>query len=427
MRYLLIFSIFILFSGCVMQNTYNGIAPGVWRGVLFLEGNETSKIKTSTKDYGGEVAEDKGQLPFNFEVKYDEKGKFFIEIINGEERILVDDITFGRNRFKNRRDTMVAHLPIFGSTISVIVEEKVMEGSWTKGANTIKFIAKHAQSYRFTELKKTPTADISGKWAVVFGLDQPEKDQEAAIGEFVQKGNHLTGTFLTETGDYRYLEGTVQKNKAYLSCFDGSHAFLFEAKILEDGTLAGGFWSGKTYKTTWSGKRDANAKLRDADALTFLKAGQTTLNFGFTNTDGRKIMLQDESLRGKTKIIQILGSWCPNCLDETRFLMDFIKNKPNVAVLGLGFEKAHTAAERMALLKAYKKSLNIPYDLFDGGYASKDTAAAALPQLNHIMSFPTTIIIDKNNVVRKIYTGFSGPATSEYGAFKKEFEAVVGR
>jgi thiol-disulfide isomerase/thioredoxin len=425
MRFLSILLLFTLFSGCVMQDMYKGIAPGVWRGVLFLEGKESVKLKTSTRDYTGEVAEEKGQLPFNFEVKYDDKGKFYMEIINGEERIRVDDIEYGRDRFKNRRDTMMARLPIFGSILQTVVEEKVMEGTWTKGGVSVKFIAKHAQSYRFTELNKTPTADITGKWDVVFGLDQPEKDREVAIGEFVQKGNHLTGTFMTETGDYRFLEGTVQKNKAYLSCFDGSHAFLFEAKILEDGTLAGGFWSGKTYKTTWSGKRNPTATLRAADALTFLKPGQTALGFNFTNTDGKKITLQDETLKGKTKIVQIFGSWCPNCLDETRFLIDFIKNKPNIAVLGLGFEKAHTATERMTLLKNYKKSLNIPYDLFDGGYASKDTAAAALPQLNHIMSFPTTIIIDKNNKVRKIYTGFSGPATSEYAKFKTEFEAFL--
>ena len=38
-------------------------------------------------------------------------------------------------------------------------------------------------------------------------------------------------------------------------------------------------------------------------------------------------------------------------------------------------------------------------------------ASEALPMLNAVMAFPTTIYIDKKGFVRKIYTGFYGPAT----------------
>lgn len=85
-----------------------------------------------------------------------------------------------------------------------------------------------------------------------------DKDTTKAIGEFVQVENNLTGTFLTESGDYRYLDGTVQANKLYLSCFDGAHAFLFEGKIEADNTINGIFYSGKNYKATWSSKKTTN-------------------------------------------------------------------------------------------------------------------------------------------------------------------------
>lgn len=43
--------------------------------------------------------------------------------------------------------------------------------------------------------------------------------------------------------------------------------------------------------------------------------------------------------------------------------------------------------------------------------------------LNHLISYPTTIFIDKNGKVRKIHTGFNGPATGKkYNEFKNEFE-----
>jgi hypothetical protein len=42
--------------------------------------------------------------------------------------------------------------------------------------------------------------------------------------------------------------------------------------------------------------------------------------------------------------------------------------------------------------------------------------------LNKIISFPTTIIIDKKGIVRQIHTGFSGPGTGEYyNKFVEEF------
>ena len=53
----------------------------------------------------------------------------------------------------------------------------------------------------------------------------------------------VTGTFLTETGDYRYLEGVVDGDSLKLSCFDGSHAFLFHAALDQD-SFRGRFWSG---------------------------------------------------------------------------------------------------------------------------------------------------------------------------------------
>ena len=236
----LFFSTMLLFSGCVMQNPYNGIAPGMWRGVLYLEGKDYQKIKISTKDYEGKgdnyIA---GQLPFNFEVKYNPKdpnGGFYIEIINGDERIRVDDIQLGRNRLKERRDTIHITMPVYQSYISAIVEDKVMEGYYvvpSKENYRIKFVAKHAQGFRFTELKNAPKTNVSGKWSVIFGQGTPE--EEKAVGEFKQDGVHLTGTFMTETGDYRYLEGTIQErkiegktsvDKLYLSCFDGGRYYF---------------------------------------------------------------------------------------------------------------------------------------------------------------------------------------------------------
>ena len=46
--------------------------------------------------------------------------------------------------------------------------------------------------------------------------------------------------------------------------------------------------------------------------------------------------------------------------------------------------------------------------------------------LSKIISYPTTIFLDRNKRVIKIHTGFNGPATGEkYIEFKKEFDRTI--
>ncbi len=67
----------------------------------------------------------------------------------------------------------------------------------------------------------------------------------------------------------------------------------------------------------------------------------------------------------------------------------------------------------------------MPYDIVLAGPSNKKKAAEALPMLNHILSYPTLIFVDKNDQVQKIHTGFYGPATEEYQEFIKEFDKTV--
>jgi thiol-disulfide isomerase/thioredoxin len=424
----------LAFSGClVIDNPFNGLPPGPWRATLKLDGD----VKLPDEELGlFEVPEIKdeavkpNELPFNFEVIYEanDPDAFRIEIINGEERIKVapEDILFGWDH-RIGKDTLTINFPIFESYIKGIYAENIIQGLWvvkTKENYTIPFEAKFGQNHRFTKLLEEPEMNVEGKWEVTFEVetDSPYK----AIGEFKQDGSKLTGTFMTETGDYRFLEGTVRKNKLYLSCFDGSHAFLFQAKMMEDGTLTGQFNSGKHYQCLWTGKRNPDFKLSDPHELTFLKEGYEKFSFAFNNTDGKLISSEDPQFQNKVKVIQIMGTWCPNCLDETKFLINYLKENdhPDLEVVSLGFEK-YDAAEGIALLKNFKQRLDIPYEVLYGGSYSKGEAAKALPMLNQIMSYPTLILIDKKDQVRKIHTGFAGPATSEYDTFKKNFSETV--
>lgn len=426
------------FSACfVMEGKFTAVAPGVWRGTIEMvtrevvaqQSNEihtarqlfTQKDKKTLPDNVKIPESTEGELPFLFEVKYLTDTTFEIDIINGEERIKVDaaDIRHGRNR-QTGKDTLRIDFPVYGSYIKALYQERVIDGEWIIPAKglTYKFNAHYGQNHRFTTLAKPPKADLTGKWDCNFDLanDKPYK----AIGELRQNGNILRGTFRTETGDYRYLDGEVQADKFYLSTFDGSHAFIFEGKIRADGHLDGTFRSGRGIPEIWEGRKNESVELRDANALAVAKSTES-INFTFPNAEGKAVSLSDYGQ--KVKILQIMGTWCPNCWDETRFLTQYLKENPSekLAIIALSFERnPEIAATQVAI---YKKKMNLPYEILVAGTSTKkEEAVKAVPFLSEVFAYPILVFVDKNNKIRRVHTGFDGPATSKYADFKKEFD-----
>jgi thiol-disulfide isomerase/thioredoxin len=418
----------ISLSACLQaDNTFKFIAPGIWRGVLVLE--KPYFPPTQKRDSISIVYDQfkPGELPFNFEVTYTTPEKFYIDFINGTERIKCDSIRFGRDR-TTARDTYNFYFPEYQSYIHAEVRGAVMQGYWcvtTKDNYRIPFVADAGRPYRFTSLKIPPTGDISGRWATLFDInsDTPEK----AVAEFTQDGNHLSGTFRTETGDYRFLEGTVQGRKFWLSCFDGSHAFLFSGNIAKD-SLIGEFRSGKGKPSLWNAWRDNKFDLGSPDTLTHLVEGKT-LSFKFNTPDGQVLQYPSASFNNKVTVLTIMGTWCPNCRDEQIFLRDFLKENPELAqqmhVVGASFERHKDIAAANAQLVQYRKVMGLSHDIVYAGKANKEEAAAVFPVLDKVIAFPTMIIIDKKGKIRRVHTGFDGPATSKYADFKAEFKAFV--
>lgn len=418
----------LIYSGCITsETTYSKIAPGPWRGVLELKKYQVPVAKKDTVYILYDQFKE-GDLPFNFEVKYIDNERFYIEIANGSERIRCDSIGFGRDRH-TARDTMTIWFPEYQSYIHVEVRGGVMSGEWvvtTKDNYRIPFYAKAGQDHRFTRLKVPPVADLGGEWATLFGIDTDKPDK--AIGEFKQDGNHLEGTFRTETGDYRFLEGTVQGRKFWLSCFDGAHAFLFSGNIHGD-TLQGEFQSGTHYRALWTAWRDPNFKLGDADSLTTLKPSAPPIRFELPTPEGKILKFPGPEWDGKVKIFAITGTWCPNCRDEGVFLTEFLKQNPqaaqDLAVIGFAFERGRDTAQILSHLGAYKKEMGLPYDLVFAGKSGTAEVERVFPALEKVTAFPTMIILDKHNRVRRIHTGFDGPATSKYADFQRDFTALI--
>jgi thiol-disulfide isomerase/thioredoxin len=418
----------VLAARCLTTGgAYTQVAPGIWRGVLELE-----KFSMPVRDKDTVVVLHdpfkEGELPFNFEVKYLDDDHFYVEFINGSERIRCDSVRFGRDR-TTARDTVNIYFPEYQSYLHADIRGGIMQGEWvvtTKDNYRIPFHARAGQDFRFTPLKEPPAADLSGEWAVLFGINEPAP--EKALGEFKQQENRLEGTFRTETGDYRFLEGTVQGRKFWLSAFDGSHAYLFSGSIRGD-SLQGEFRSGTHYRSLWTAWRDPSFRLGDPDTLTTLKENAPAIAFTATTPEGKTLTYPGPAFDGKVKIFTVMGTWCPNCRDEQIFLREYLETHSDaaadLAIVGFAFERFRDTARAQAQLSAYRRTMKLPFDLVFAGKADKAEAERLFPALSHVMAFPTMIVVDKNNRVRKIHTGFEGPATSRYAAFKNDFAALI--
>ncbi len=372
-----------------------------------------------------------GELPFGLDIQptANTPGMYTVFAINGSERLPLDSA-------RVEGDTLRISSGLFESELVAKIDGNTLRGQWRRHRTpnevvTLPFEATAGYDYRFAKEDKSAGANLTGTWAAIFNATTGQVNAVNAVGIFKQTGNRITGTFLTPTGDYRYLAGNVVGDSLLLSCFDGSHVFLFKAKHdAKANTLTGGFWAGASDYEPWSARLDPNAKLPDPASLTYLKPGRKTLNVSFPEPNGNIVSLSDPRFKDKVTVVQILGSWCPNCMDETNFLSPWYRKNRNrgVEVLGLAFERSPDIAVSGPKIERMKQRFSIDYPVLMAGTNENAEASKALPDLNAVVAFPTTIVVDKKGQVRHIHTGFSGPGTGKfYDQYVSEFNRLIDK
>ncbi len=343
-------------------------------------------------------------------------------IKNAEEQIKVDNIT-------KQGDSFFVQMPVFESQFRFVIKDEKIQGYWIKkgvaNAQVLPFVAIQNQPrFMATAIAKS---NVTGRWAAHFGKDTAD----VSVAEFVQKGNLVTGTFLNATGDFRYLEGIVTNDTLLLSGFDGGHAFLFKAVVKNDTVITNGmFYAGAKGKEEWVAARDAKAAVSEKEVAMFTRPGKDKLDFVFKDLQGKQVSINDEKFKNKVVVIQLMGSWCPNCMDETAFLSSYYnKNKQRgVEVIALAYEYTTNWERSVNSLKKFQQRFNVQYTILNTGVTVTDSLRTekTLPQVTPIKFFPSSIIIDKKGKIRKFDTGFNGPATgTHYIAYKQEFEQII--
>lgn len=366
-------------------------------------------------------------LPIVFNLRMlKEKGKDVWVIANADERISITDI-------RRKGDSIFVGMPVFESALKLkATGGGLIAGDWVKGTtgnDIIQRVIIRPGGQRFIPRLGKPLFDISGRWRV--SITRPNGTLRPAMAEFRQSGQHLTGTFLTPSGDYRYLEGIVSGDSLQLSCFDGSHAYYFGAHIDSEGKISNGvFAAGLTHLERWSAELDAGASLDESAAAMNLRPGMERLDFRFPDLDSNVVSIRDERFRDKVVVVQIMGSWCPNCMDETAFLSEYYKKNRDrgLEVIALAFEYSSDFDRARKSLMKFRQRYQVAYPMLITGVVSSDTLRTekTLPELTPIKVFPTTIFIGRDGRVSKIHAGFAGPATGvHFDRYKREFEETI--
>ena len=379
-----------------------------------------ARFANAAQNWVGNLDLSTAQLPIRFLWSQKNK-KPLMQIINASENIAVEDIsTVG--------DSLKIQMPVFESYFMVKLSDSTMQGYFYDPSRSEQYKIPFQAHLLTPEEKYAPflsskaPAQLEGKWETTFG------ENEKAIGLFNQRAHTVYGTFVTETGDYRYLEGTVHQDRFTLSTFDGAHAFLFTGTVTNDKIENGTFYSGNHYQENWAAFKNPSFALTHPDSLTFLKDPNQKIDFTFPDLEGNAVSLSDPKYNDKVVMISIFGSWCPNCMDETRYYAELYNkyNSQGLEVIGLAFERHKDFEKASKAVRKVSKDLKASYDFLIAGSANKTAAAEALPMLNHVLSFPTTIFINKSGEVVKIHTGFYGPGTGDlYTEFQSSTESFV--
>jgi thiol-disulfide isomerase/thioredoxin len=375
------------------------IAPAAPAGAQSLAGLWDASVVVS-------AGQDKGtiEVPFRFEIAGTGariRGTFF----NGDEKV-----TSTSGQLDNGR--LVLSFDEYGTKVEASVKDGQLEGQYTRGTRGAPYPF-HAK--RFTPVatgdEKIPS--IAGLWNVQVG--KSSKGEEAWQLIVRQSGAEASAVILRIDGDTGALTGTYRDGKFILSHFSGARPLRLEVTPAAKGTLA--IVQNKDNPLTAMRAEQAKAKglpqPSDPSRFTSVKDPTEPLRFSFPDLDGKIVSNTDARFAGKVLIVAIGGSWCPNCHDETPFLVELYKKyrKQGLEIVELSFEE-EAQIKNPVRLRAFNKRYGVDYTVLVPGEPKE--LNDKVPQGVNLNSFPTTFFLGRDGRVRSAHAGFPGKATGKF-------------
>ena len=261
---------------------------------------------------------------------------------------------------------------------------------------------------------------IAGQWEIA--IQSPKG--ESAWRFFVrQSGAEVTASILRVDGDTGALSGRYQDGKFVLSHFSGARPLLLEVTRSADGSLSL-VQNGKTHYTAFKSNQARAKNLpqpADPSRWTSIKDPSQPLRFSAPDLNGKTVTEADPRFKGKVVLVNVMGSWCPNCHDEAPFLQELYRTYlgRGLEIVALSFEDS-AQLEDPARLRAFITAYGIDYTVLLAGEPSE--VSAKLPQALNLSTWPATFFVARSGLVHGAHAGFASKAT---GAAHEQLKAAL--
>ncbi len=369
-------------------------------------------------------------IPFHYRISrqggHALRGSFF----NGEDALDSDPAT-------PAQDHLILRYPAFDRVLDLhLTPQGDLVGSYTAihpGPHSPDW---HIEAHRPTTTAPAtavPAPDFDGLWIVPAAS---RKQNEHAWRLIVhQQFGELSAALLGVGGDTGALTGSWQDGRWQLSNFSGTRAEVAtvtprqeqHGDLTLDVQLAGGH-GGSSHYTAYrpdTARRLGLPEAADLGSHTTVRDPDEVFAFDFPDLHGHRVANTDARFRHKVLLVDVSGSWCPNCHDEAPLLEALYRkyHARGLEIVTLDFEDPDQYRDP-ARLRAFIARYHTAFPVLLAG--TTDQAQQKLPQAVNLDAWPTTFFIARDGRVRHIHTGFSAQATGAFHqAITREFEQQI--
>lgn len=372
-----------------------------------------ASAQTLSGVWDGTVKYDDYKIPFPVEFSQsglDISASFF----NGDDRVTS---TAGRVD----GNVVTINFDQYATRLNATLSDGILKGTY--GGIRYGLHEFEARPHRNVPASISKAPDIGGVWDLP---NESPKGEHAWRLIIRQDGSVVSAAILRVDGDTGALTGGFANGKFVLNHFDGARAAILEITPKPDGALDVGLKGFHIPDKHFVAVRIEEAIAKglpeptDPDNHTRIKNPNEPFAFSLPDLSGKVVSNADPQFRNKVVIVNITGSWCPNCHDEAPFLAELYRtyHARGLEIVALDFEEAEQRKDPTRL-QAFIKKYGIQYTYLIAGEPQE--LQSKIPQAENLNSWPTTFFLDRDGRVRAIHAGFAAPASGEFNlALKKE-------
>ena len=318
----------------------------------------------------------------------------------------------------------------YAAKIDAQLDHGVLRGTYGTSRYTYPF---EARPHREEPAARTAPS-VAGLWEIPVDA----LNEQAWRLVLKQVGPKLYATILRIDGDTGTLNGVYRDGAFHLSHFAGERPAVLDITPAADGTLSlllsdNDGSTNRALKAVRPAAARAQGLAPPADAAnhTSVKDPKEPFQFAAKDLNGRPVSNAVPRFRHKVVLVNVMGSWCPNCHDEAPFLGKLYETyqAKGLEIVAMDYEYPDQIKDPVRL-RAFLKRYNVKYTvLLAGGLPDLQ---ATLPQAVNLHAWPTTFFVGRDGKVKSVHVGFTSPGSGPYDAklkadVTKEIETLLAQ